>query len=194
MEILHTIYVMAAIFCLSGIVVMVFWAFDPVHYVKCELSHFRWYRKLVGGNWEQWRVDHPVCSHVWFHNNLRDFDNKPGGLIRDRLPLRLEWYGGLDEIKELLKVFNVECIPEPLFEIISGGDIYLARRDTPSCTPGEVSYRKGATVRVACVMPVSGLENRVMVRAVEVPRMGWHPGHAEMFYIEDFREWFERKR
>jgi hypothetical protein len=28
-------------------------------------SEFRWYRRLAGGHWERWYVDHPVCSDVW---------------------------------------------------------------------------------------------------------------------------------
>jgi len=29
------------------------------------LSERRWYRRLVGGRWERWHVDHPVCSCMW---------------------------------------------------------------------------------------------------------------------------------
>jgi hypothetical protein len=29
------------------------------------LSDFKWYRKVSGGKWELWIVDHPVCSEVW---------------------------------------------------------------------------------------------------------------------------------
>jgi len=31
-------------------------------------SGFRWYRKLQGGEWQQWFIDIPVCSNMWFHN------------------------------------------------------------------------------------------------------------------------------
>ena len=31
-------------------------------------SGFRWYRKLHGGEWQQWFMDIPVCSNMWFHN------------------------------------------------------------------------------------------------------------------------------
>lgn len=34
---------------------------------KCKhlFSGYKWWRKLVGGRWERWYVDHPVCSDVW---------------------------------------------------------------------------------------------------------------------------------
>ncbi len=31
------------------------------------LDRFRWYRRLRGGHWERWYVDHPVCAEVWHH-------------------------------------------------------------------------------------------------------------------------------
>lgn len=35
------------------------------------LSNYQWYRKLAGGKWERWWVDHPVCSDVW--HDVRHF-------------------------------------------------------------------------------------------------------------------------
>jgi len=32
-------------------------------------SDFKWARKLVGGRWEKWYVDHPVCIEVWHHES-----------------------------------------------------------------------------------------------------------------------------
>jgi len=34
-------------------------------WVGCFLSSYRWFRRLHGGHWERWNVDHPVCSAVW---------------------------------------------------------------------------------------------------------------------------------
>jgi hypothetical protein len=33
--------------------------------LKCWFDRFQWYRKLAGGKWELWYVDHPVCSDIW---------------------------------------------------------------------------------------------------------------------------------
>lgn len=30
------------------------------------LSNWKFYRRIKGGKWEQWYVDHPVCSLMWF--------------------------------------------------------------------------------------------------------------------------------
>jgi hypothetical protein len=32
-------------------------------------SEYRWYRKILGGRWERWVVDWPVCSTMWFEIN-----------------------------------------------------------------------------------------------------------------------------
>ncbi len=29
------------------------------------LPEFQLYRRLRGGHWEQWHIDHPVCSTLW---------------------------------------------------------------------------------------------------------------------------------
>ena len=33
------------------------------------LSEYKWYRKLHGGHWEKWHIDHPVCSCIWLDVN-----------------------------------------------------------------------------------------------------------------------------
>lgn len=29
------------------------------------LSGYSWYRRLCGGKWEGWYIDHPVCGTLW---------------------------------------------------------------------------------------------------------------------------------
>lgn len=47
-------------------------------------SRFRWARRLLGGKWELWYVDHPVCADVWHPVNHWSTDEliypKNGGL------------------------------------------------------------------------------------------------------------------
>lgn len=31
------------------------------------LERFASIRRLLGGHWERWYVDHPVCAEVWHH-------------------------------------------------------------------------------------------------------------------------------
>lgn len=35
------------------------WLFDSL------FARFRWWRRLVGGHWERWYVDHPFCAFIW---------------------------------------------------------------------------------------------------------------------------------
>ncbi len=28
-------------------------------------ARYDWFRRWVGGYWEPWLLNHPVCSHVW---------------------------------------------------------------------------------------------------------------------------------
>jgi hypothetical protein len=38
------------------------WRF-ALHVIK--LTNYQWFRRFVGGKWELWWVDSPVCSYVW---------------------------------------------------------------------------------------------------------------------------------
>lgn len=68
------------------------------------LVYFKWYRRLVGGNWEKWYVDYPVCADVWHHDSegsLRAWNGKPSPLCRGN-PQKMEWYAITKEIDKLI--------------------------------------------------------------------------------------------
>lgn len=46
--------------------------------------YFRWARRLLGGHWELWWVDFPVCSYVWHRVNscTTETGKPPSGLCR----------------------------------------------------------------------------------------------------------------
>lgn len=35
-------------------------------------GRFQWFRRRVGGRWERWWVDHPVCNPVWHYRDPED--------------------------------------------------------------------------------------------------------------------------
>jgi len=39
-------------------------------------SGFRWARRLVGGKWELWWVDAPVCAEVW--HDVEEWSSRTG--------------------------------------------------------------------------------------------------------------------
>jgi len=42
----------------------------------------RWWRRLRGGHWERWYVDHPVCGDVWHRVSVCSYvtGRRPNGL------------------------------------------------------------------------------------------------------------------
>jgi hypothetical protein len=41
------------------------------------LSKFQMYRRWIGGHWEAWWIDFPICSTIWIYCN---HGYKPGGI------------------------------------------------------------------------------------------------------------------
>jgi len=56
-----------------------------IHHTLCSLMPYRW---LLGGHWERWCVDWPVCGDMWIRMKpeecYRMTGKHPGGLIRGR--------------------------------------------------------------------------------------------------------------
>ena len=48
--------------------------------LDCFLSGFTWWRRFRGGHWEQWHIDYPVCSTLWF--SRPHGGTPPGGRCR----------------------------------------------------------------------------------------------------------------
>lgn len=43
--------------------------------IESFLSHFRWFRRLMGGRWELWYID--VCkANIWLQIDRREPDNR----------------------------------------------------------------------------------------------------------------------
>lgn len=71
-------------------------------------TNIKLYRKMVGGNWERWWVDSPICGSVWFHSsecNLTEFNGRPCRLCRG-CPEIVEWYEIKNEINKLIEEVN----------------------------------------------------------------------------------------
>lgn len=57
-------------------------------FLDAFLSGLAWWRRLRGGHWERWYVDHPVCANVWHRldgctrERPDTFGNRPTPLCR----------------------------------------------------------------------------------------------------------------
>ena len=48
-----------------------------------SLSHFRWFRKMLGGRWERWWVDSPVNDTMWhWREDWEDMSERPTCICR----------------------------------------------------------------------------------------------------------------
>lgn len=75
------------------------------------LINIKLYRKIVGGNWERWYVDSPICGYVWFHSSeceLTKFGGRPSVLCRG-CPEIVEWYEIKNEINKLIGEVDHVC-------------------------------------------------------------------------------------
>ncbi len=52
--------------------------------IELFFPYFRWTRRIVGGHWELWYVDFPVCSYIWHHVERcsKETGDRPSGLCR----------------------------------------------------------------------------------------------------------------
>ncbi len=50
-------------------------------------ARFQWFRRWIGGRWELWWVDHPVCAEVWHWRDLGDNLENPPTCICRGVPL-----------------------------------------------------------------------------------------------------------
>ena len=75
------------------------------------LIDFKWYRKLVGGNWEKWYIDDPIHGYIWFHSSefeLTKYNGRPSMLCKG-CPEIVEWYSLKNEINKLIEDINNVC-------------------------------------------------------------------------------------
>ena len=68
----------------------------PRHTLNWTCNRFRWARKLLGGKWERWWIDSPVCSSCWMA--VKDWTEdparqRPDVLARGRPEAREEFDG-----------------------------------------------------------------------------------------------------
>ena len=55
-------------------------------FIEIWFSNFKLARKYIGGHWEQYYVDHPICSDVWHKVDNCSLDSgvRPNSLCRGR--------------------------------------------------------------------------------------------------------------